>query len=403
VGSGRGVGQGRAIVDLRSEAGPLASVLNRRSRWIEAFIVLGTVAVFFVVLGFLAAYFRDYFHLGLIFLLAWLLASLVSPVADYLQHRLRHLPRVAAVLGITVPVILVGALISARLVALLVESLAGLATLLPGLIANPPSIVTDAQAWLSDRGVALDLDATYRATGDMILSSLGGGASSVIVGASGVFGIFADALTIITLAIFMAVDRERILQFGIDLVPPEGRRNQLLFRRSVGSAFSGFIRSQLITGAAYGLWSLAVSLVFGLPFAAGTAFLSGIIMSIPIYGPYVSWLPPVVVAVLVGSSTAPLVAFVMLVGWFINQNLLAPLVRSDQLQVNPIVVTFAFLLGAQLAGPIGAIIAIPLVAVAQAFYIAYRDQYGPRTGREPQSAASASNSADAAQPGDQSP
>ena len=123
VGSGRGVGQGRAIVDLRSEAGPLASVLNRRSRWIEAFIVLGTVAVFFVVLGFLAAYFRDYFHLGLIFLLAWLLASLISPVADYLQHRLRHLPRVAAVLGITVPVILVGALIGARLVALLVESL----------------------------------------------------------------------------------------------------------------------------------------------------------------------------------------------------------------------------------------------------------------------------------------
>lgn len=387
-------------MDLQSGAGPLASVLNRRLRWIEAFIVLGTVAVFFVVLGFLAAYFRDYFHLGLIFLLAWLLASLISPVADSLQHRLRHLPRVAAVLGITVPVILLGALIGARLVAALAESLTGLAAALPSLVASPPPIVTDTQAWLSGRGVTLDLDAAYRAVGNMILASLGGGASSVIVGASGVFGIFGDALTVITLAIFMAVDRDKILNFGIDLVPPERRRDQLLFRRSAGSAFSGFIRSQLIAGAAYGLWAFAVSLVFGLPYAAGTAFLSGIVMSIPIYGPYVSWLPPVVVAVLVGASTAPIVAVVMLVGWFINMNLLAPLVRSDQLQVHPIVVTFAFLLGAQLAGPIGAIIAIPVAAVVQAFYMAYRDQYGPRAGTESPEAVDAGGTTHGPQPGD---
>lgn len=62
-------------------------------------------------------------------------------------------------------------------------------------------------------------------------------------------------------------------------------------------------------------------------------------------------------------TTALPVAIVMLVGWFINMNILAPLVRSGLLQVHPIVVTFAFLLGAQLAGPIGAIVAIPAAAV----------------------------------------
>jgi predicted PurR-regulated permease PerM len=59
-------------------------------------------------------------------------------------------------------------------------------------------------------------------------------------------------------------------------------------------------------------------------------------------------------------------------------NVLAPLVRSDQLQVHPVVVTFAFLLGAQLAGPVGAITAIPLAAVAQAFFLVYRDRYRAR-------------------------
>ena len=51
--------------------------------------MLTTVAVAFVVLGFLASYFKDYFRLILIFFLAWLLAFLISPVADWLQRRLR--------------------------------------------------------------------------------------------------------------------------------------------------------------------------------------------------------------------------------------------------------------------------------------------------------------------------
>jgi predicted PurR-regulated permease PerM len=350
-------------------------MLDRRTQWIEAFILLATIAAGFAVLGFLAAYFRDYSHLALIFFLAWLLASLISPIADFLQRRLRHLPRPAAVLGVVVPVILVGGFIGAQVITSLADSFGALAAALPGLVANPPSIVTDLQAWLKARGIGADLDSIYRTVAGALLGGLGGSAGSLLVGAVGVFGAFADAITVITLGIFMAVDRERITQLGLELVPPERREDQLLFRRTVGSAFSGFIRSQLILGVAYGLWALLVNVAFGLPFAAATTFLAGVIMAIPIYGPYVSWLPPVVAAALIGAPATPLVAVVMLVGWFVNENVLAPLVRSDQLQVNPIVVTFAFLLGAQLAGPIGAVVAIPLAAVAQAVFFAYRERH----------------------------
>ena len=65
----------------------------------------------------------------------------------------------------------------------------------------------------------------------------------------------------------------------------------------------------------------------------------------------------------------------MLVGWFIDENVLAPIVRAGALELNPIVVTFAFLLGAELAGAIGAIVAIPLAAVIQAFLVKYIEKY----------------------------
>ena len=59
---------------------------------------------------------------------------------------------------------------------------------------------------------------------------------------------------------------------------------------------------------------------------------------------------------------------------------LAPLVRAGALQLHPIVVTFAFLLGAQLAGAIGAIVAIPLAAVVQAFVVKYLEAYRAERG-----------------------
>jgi predicted PurR-regulated permease PerM len=364
-----------AADSLATRSGRLAAALERRAPWIEALIVFATIAAGFIVLGFLAAYFRDYFHLGLIFFLAWLLAFLVSPVADFIQQRLHRLPRAAAVVGVIVPVILVGAVIGVRIVVGLGQSFADLAAALPGLIANPPPMLTDVQAWLEARGIATDITSAYESIVGGILGGLTGGAGALFAGAAGAFGTFVDAIVVITLAIFMAIDRDKIMQFGIELMPVARRGDQLLFRRSVGAAFSGFIRSQLILGALYGLWALLVGLVFGLPYVAATTFLTGLIMAIPIYGPYVSWLPPVLVAMLISPTTALPVAIVMFIGWFINMNVLAPLVRSDSLQVHPIVITFAFLLGAQLAGPIGAIIAIPAAAVVQAFYFVYRDRY----------------------------
>ena len=65
----------------------------------------------------------------------------------------------------------------------------------------------------------------------------------------------------------MAIDRDKIMRFGLDLTPPEQREDALLFRRSVGTAVAGFIRSQLVLGALYGLWALVVSFLFGLPYA----------------------------------------------------------------------------------------------------------------------------------------
>jgi predicted PurR-regulated permease PerM len=362
------------------EGGRVRVVLERRSEWVEALIVLSVIAVMFVVLDFLARYFQNYFRIILIFFFAWLLAFLISPGADWLQRRATRLPRPVAVVAVLVPIILVTAFVAVRVLVAVVDSLVGLGAALPDLASNPPSFLTDLQAWLDRQGIDVNVAESFHTfvtsalTGlvDFLIGLVGGIASSL--------GTFIDAIIVISLAVFMAIDKDKILRTGLDLTPPEKRDDALLFRSSVGSAAAGFIRSQLVLGALYGVWALLVSLVFGLQFAVATAALAGLIMMIPIYGPYVSWLPPVLVAFLFKPEVVVLVAIVMLIGWFIDENILAPVVRAGALELHPIVVTFAFLLGAQLAGAIGAIVAIPLAAVIQAFVVKYLEAYRAQRG-----------------------
>ena len=360
--------------------GRLRLVLERRAEWVEALIILATIAAAFVVLGFLASYFQDYFRIILIFFFAWLLAFLVSPVADWLQRRLTRLPRPVAVIAVIVPVILVCALVIVKVLISLVDSFLELAAALPALAANPPPILADLQSWFDARGIDVDVAGAFHAIVGDLLTNLADAMVGLFGGLVSSFGTFIDAIVVISLAVFMAIDSDKIMRVGLDLTPPEKRDDAMLFRRSVGSAAAGFIRSQIILGGLYGVWAFLVCLLFGIPFAPALAFLAGLIMAIPIYGPYVSWLPPVIVAALVRPEVAIIVAVVMLIGWFIDENILAPLVRAGALELHPIVVTFAFLLGAQLAGAIGAIVAIPLAAVVQAFVVKYLEDYRAQRG-----------------------
>ena len=278
------------------------------------------------------------------------------------------------------PVILVSALVLVKVLVSLVDSSIEMAAALPGLAANPPSILADIQSWFDARGIAVDVVGAFHAVVGDLLTGLADAMVGLFGGLVSSFGTFIDAIVVISLAVFMAIDGDKIMRVGLDLTPPEKRDDAMLFRRSVGSAAAGFIRSQIILGGLYGIWAFFVCLLFGIPFAPALAFLAGLIMAIPIYGPYVSWLPPVIVAVVVHPEIAVVVAVVMLIGWFIDENILAPLVRAGALELHPIIVTFAFLLGAQLAGAIGAIVAIPLAAVVQAFVVKYLEDYRAQRG-----------------------
>ena len=93
---------------------------DRERRWIDALLILGTVAVGFIVAGFVSGLFFYFGDIVLIFFLAWLLAFILSPVVGGIVKLAPRLPRVAAV--VVVYAVLLGAL--SVLVLLIAQALA---------------------------------------------------------------------------------------------------------------------------------------------------------------------------------------------------------------------------------------------------------------------------------------
>jgi predicted PurR-regulated permease PerM len=92
-------------------------------------------------------------------------------------------------------------------------------------------------------------------------------------------------------------------------------------------------------------------------------------MIIPFFGPFVSWIPPILVAMLFKPEALPGVGVVVAVGWVVVMNWLQPRIMATSLRIHPIVVLGSVFVGLKIAGIPGAIFGIPIAAVISALFL----------------------------------
>jgi predicted PurR-regulated permease PerM len=184
----------------------------------------------------------------------------------------------------------------------------------------------------------------------------------------------------IFLSLFIVVDKDRLVGFVNQITPPRYAPEVRLFQTSVAASFGGFIRGQAIQGVVYGAVAAAGSLALDIDYAPLTTALVAIFQFIPFFGPFLSWAPPVVAAILTQPDALIPIIVIMAVGWFVTMNIVQPRVMASSVGIHPVVVLVSVLIGLRLQGVIGAVFAIPVAAVISAFFFHYlnRSQGGPR-------------------------
>ncbi len=347
-------------------------LVGRDRRLVSAILILATVVLFFVAVNLAASAVGFFSDILLSFFLAWLLAFIISPVVARIVAAIPRLPWVVAtVLVYTTIVVALGGIIIVVAQAL-TNSIVQFAASIPDIQADLPVMLAPVQGWLDSFGLG-QIDLAARAAD--ALANFDDVAAGLLVPLQSIAAASVAAigtmLIVFLLSIYMVIDRDPIMAFLFRLVPPSYADEARLLQTSVARSFGGFLRGQALMGAVYFVIALVTGLVFGLPLVALTSVSAGLLQAIPFFGPFVSWAPPVLVALVLAPDALLPVSLVMLAGWFVIMNVLQPRIMQGAVGIHPIVVLGSVLIGSRIAGIPGAIFGIPIAAVASAFFFHY--------------------------------
>ena len=295
------------------------------------------------------------------FAIAALLAMALNPAVDAVQAR--GVKSRGAAVGIVVALaVLIIAGIAALFIPTLVSEVNDFAAALPGYIDD----LTKGRGRLGflerDYQIVEKVRQAIEKSG--VSGALGLSNTAVSVTKS-VVNAVAAVLSIFFLTLFMLLEGPAWMDRLYSLLPEE---SQPRWRRVGGDIYrtvSGYVTGNLAISFVAGVTSTVVLLVLGVPFAVALGLLVAVLDLIPLAGATIA---AVIVSTVgfIHSITAGivLIVFFLVYQQFENQ-ILQPLVYGRTVQLSPLVVLIAVLMGAKLAGVIGALGAIPIAGAIQ--------------------------------------
>ncbi len=127
--------------------------------------------------------------------------------------------------------------------------------------------------------------------------------------------------------------------------------------------------------------------ILGVPFALLLAFWAGFASLVPLVGATIGGIPYITVAFFQGWPIGVAAIIFLIVYQQIENNIFQPLIHRYTVQLNPLWVIIAVLIGAQVLGITGVLVAIPVAGMVQVFvqeWLAHRrESRAPPTGRAP--------------------
>lgn len=228
-----------------------------------------------------------------------------------------------------------------------------------------PDMVQRGQQWLIDRGL-LSRELSFREAVEQ--APLGRGADAVGTLVTAVWGFFGGVfglVTILILAFYLMVDAESFVRTFVRLFPRAERPRVEEACRRISTKVSAWLGGQLLLAGIIGGTAALGLFLMGVPYFYVLALIAGIGEMIPIVGPLIAAVPAIAVAFTVSPGLALGVAVFFSVQQQVENHVLVPRIMERQVGVSAAGVIVALLVGGTLLGIVGAILAIPTVAILQ--------------------------------------
>ena len=300
-------------------------------------------------------------HTLILFGLAAVLAFALSGPVNMLAARIGN--RLVAIVAVYV---LVGTVVVGGLTLLagpFVRDATALSGALPQYAADLQARAPEVQSTLGNYGIQADLDqlkaraaAAVEQGGSEVLKNLVGTLAEV-------GGIILDIVLALVISLYLLIDGPRFRVRTLALVPAQHRAKALFLEDHVSRVLGGYLRGQLTLAVIIGVAAGVGTGLLGLPYAVVLGVLAGLFELVPMFGPILSVVPAVIVALFMPFPTVVWVILFFLAIQQVENNVLAPRISGHAVGLHPLGAMFALLAGFQLAGLLGGLFAVPLAGV----------------------------------------
>jgi predicted PurR-regulated permease PerM len=306
--------------------------------------------------------------------IAGFFAVALHPAVSWLERKALWCKRwLATLIVYVVAFLFIGGLIAVFVVPLVKEG--------TQLADQMPQLVNDVRAGrgpignLAERFHVLNYVQTHSTQIRGYITQLGAPTLAALRGAAtGVAGV----VTIFVLSYLMVLEAPKVVDGFLALFSPRRAERIRRVSHDCAKTVTGYITGNLLISVICGLLTYVTLLLTGVPFAGLIALFVGLADLIPLVGATLGAVVGVIAAFTHSVTAGIIVIVFFLVYQQVENHLLQPLIFARTVQLNPLAVLLAILIGVELAGILGALLAIPVAGIIQ---IIARDIWDTRQGR----------------------
>jgi predicted PurR-regulated permease PerM len=311
----------------------------------------------------------------LVFLVASVIALILNPLVRVFERT--RLPHGLAVASVFLGFFLLLAGATVVLATPVSDQISNFQRDVPKLVRDANASLSDFQDWLDSNNIGVRI----KEQGSTALQTL---QKNVLKGSGDLVNFTGDLLQrlvegafalilVLVISVYMLLYGRDIGKLVRQILPPGDGSPEDDFPVRAQKAVSSYVRGQLMfslimgTTAGVALWLFGVVGIFpdGRTYALFFGIFFGVMELVPYLGPVLGAIPPMLVALFQDPLTAVWVGLLFLALQQIEGHVVAPQVFGFSLRINPLLVIFALLFGAESYGIIGAFISLPIAAVAR--------------------------------------
>jgi len=216
---------------------------------------------------------------------------------------------------------------------------------------NPDELIEDAQGNLLDRG-------------QMLTETLLNNALETLTRS---FSIAITSFGVIFIATYLLIDIPRFKQKFVFSFSPAYRPDAAQLWSTIGESLSRYLSGLMVSIIIQGAMATIALTVLDVPYALVLGLWMSATAILPYVGAFLGGIPAVLIALTISWQMAAIVAGVYVVINQVEGNLITPKIQGSAVRVHPLLIFISVIGGSQIAGPLGAILAVPTLAVVRVF------------------------------------